>query len=164
MEGAGRAEREHEDVGDDRHFQAAQSEPAQKFVVLSHVVAGLIDDKTRSSLNLAPQLEVLGHQLALVTLVVRHDRPEEEVRRLHPPSLPVAKAAVHLRVHGEQPHRVDVEARASHTPVSRFRIVPCEGENVVESLRGQLPAAALKRIPVTVFASQVNDHFLTNWT
>ena len=79
VEDAGGARREQEDVGEHRHVERVERQPAEELVVLARVVADLVDDETGAVLDLLPQLEVLRHHLPLVALVVGDDAAEEEV-------------------------------------------------------------------------------------
>ena len=154
--------REQIDVGEHRDGQAVAPDPAQQLVVLARVPADLVDDEARARLHLLPELEVLRHHLALAALVVRDDAAEEEVRPVEPGlglSL-VPQPLVHLREEAQQPDRVDVEHRSGEPLVPRDGIVAGEREDVVESLRAQLPAAALERVAVPVLAGEVDDHLL----
>ena len=72
------AEREDEHVGHDGHVQPGDSEPTQQLVVLAGVVAGLVDDKARPGVDLAPQLRVLGHELAFVALWLVTTAPKKK--------------------------------------------------------------------------------------
>ena len=154
--------REEVHVRDRGERQAVAPDPAEQLVVLAHVPADLVDDEACPRLRLPPELEVLGHHLPLVALVVRDHAPQEEVRLLEPRLRPplVAQPGVHLGEEVEEAHRVDVEHRRGETAVPGDRVVAGEREHVVESLRGELPAAALECVPVPVLAREVDDHLL----
>ncbi len=162
MERARCRAREQIDVREDVQLEAVPAHPAQELVVLARVPTRLVDDEASTGPRLLAQLEVLGHHLALVALVVRDDTTQEEVRPLkrRVRSTLVEQAGVHLREQADEPDRVDVEHGGGETPVPDDRIVAGEREHVVEAAGAQLPAATLERVAVPVLAGEVDDHLL----
>ena len=152
-----RPRREHVDVREDRHVETVQGHPAQELVVLACVVADLVDHEAGAVLDLLAQLEILRHDLTLVSLVVRDDTAEEEVRRS---CQSVLTALVHVGEHAQQSDRVDVEHGRRDPPVARHRVVARQREHVMKPFRPEFPAAALERVAIPVFAREVDDHLL----
>ena len=150
------------DVRDREEVELLPSDVAQKLVVLAGVPADLLDDEARAGLRLLPELEVLRHHLPLVALVVRDHAAEEEVGAVEaPPGLAlVVEAGVHVREEAQKPDRVDVEDGRREPFVPGDRVVAGQREHVVEPGRGELPPAALERVPVPVLAREVDDHLL----
>ena len=156
------ATREEVDVRDREEIELLPADVAQELVVLARVPADLLDDEAGAGLRLLAELEVLRHHLPLVALVVRDHAAEEEVRAVEaPPRLAlVVEARVHVREEAQEADRVDVEDRRGKAPVTHDRVVAGKREHVVEPGRGELPAAALERVPVPVLAGEVDDHLL----
>ena len=150
------------DVRDREEIELLLSDVAQELVVFPRVPADLLDDEARAGLCLLPELEVLRHDLPFVALVVRDHASEEEVGAVEaPPWLAlVLEARVHVREEAQKPDGVDVEDRRGEAPVTHDRVVAGKREHVVEPGRGELPAAALERVPVPVLAGEVDDHLL----
>lgn len=71
---------QHVNIGQHWHAQAAGVHILQQFVLLARVVANLVNDEARPHFDLARQLEILRHHLALVPLEVRHYGAGKELR------------------------------------------------------------------------------------
>ena len=162
MERVRRRAGEQVDVRKDVQVETVAADPAKELVVLAGVPAGLVDDEAGARPHLLAQLEVLGHHLAFVPLVVRDDPAQEEVRPLERRgrSAHVRQAHVHIGEEADQPDRVDVEDRGGEPTVAHDRVVAGQREDVLEARRAELPAATLERIAVPVLAGEVDDHLL----
>ena len=120
----------------------------QQFVLLAAVVADLIDDETRPSLNLLGQLEILRHDFAFMTLEIRDDGTGKE-------------RGVSLGQQADQSHGIGIEYGSGLSFKTGNGKITRKGEHVMKASAGQSPTAAFKRIAVPVLTGKMDDNFLT---